>query len=203
MATKDFNTATLTAKVLSAGRINTITNVGDAIYTVPSDRCAKLQTLTLCNTSAGIVNVDVYVVPAGFAYTTTASPTFKASSTTTRTLTVPFHTFLAGQTVLVAISDANYDGTFTITSVTTGAGATIVYTASTTLTQTSTATTGTVAYGAGNQHKIVDTYVLGANDSLTLEGYIEGMMLGEADGIRVKASVTNVLNAILTGVEGA
>jgi hypothetical protein len=147
--------------------------------------------------------VDVYVVPSGFDYTTTASVTFKASGSTTRVLTIPFHTFLAGQTVLVAISDANYDGTFTITSVTAGAGATIIYTASTSLTQSSTASTGTVAYGPGNQHKIVDTYSLGANDSLTLEGYIEGMMLGEGDSIRVKASVTSVVNAILTGVEGA
>lgn len=203
MATKDFNTATLTAKVLYAGRINTTTLVGDAVYTVPSNRCAKLQTLTLCNTDSNARTVDVYVVPSGFAYTTTASVTFKASSTTTRTLTIPFHTFLAGQTVLVAISDANYDGTFTITSVTSGAGATIVYTASPTLTQASTATTGTAAYGAGNQHKIVDTYTLGANDSLTLEGYVEGLMLGEGDGIRVKANVTNVVNVILTGVEGS
>jgi hypothetical protein len=202
VATKDFNTATLTAKLLYSGRINTITLAGDSIYAVPSSRCAKLQTLTLCNTNSSATTVDVYVVPSGFDYTTTASVTFKASSTTTRTLTIPFHTFLAGQTVLVAISDANYNGTYTITSVTTGAGATIVYTASTSVTQSSTASTGTAAYGPGNQHKIVDTFTIGANDSITLEGYVEGLMLGEGDGIRIKPSVTNVVNAILTGVEG-
>jgi hypothetical protein len=123
MATKDFNTAILTAKVFSAGRVATITGTGDAIYTVGASKCAKLQSLTLCSTHSAAVNVDVYVVPNGAT--------------------------------------------------------------------------------AGDSHKIVHTYALGAGDSLTLEGYVEGMMLGEGDIIKVKASVTNVVNAILTGVEGA
>jgi hypothetical protein len=123
MATKDFNTATLTAKVLYAGRVVTTTGTGDAIYTVGANKCAKLQTLTLCSTGAGTYTLDVYVVPSGAT--------------------------------------------------------------------------------AGDQHKIVHGYVMPVGDSLTLEGYVEGMMLGEGDVIKVKASVTNVVNAILTGVEGA
>jgi len=123
VATKDFNTATLTAKVLYANRVATTTGTGDAIYTVGANKCAKLQTLTLCSTSAGFVTMDVYVVPSGAT--------------------------------------------------------------------------------AGDQHKIVHGYVMNAGDSLTLEGYVEGMMLGEGDVIKVKANVTNVVNVILTGVEGA
>lgn len=123
MATKDFNTATLTAKVLNAGRVATTTGTGDAIYTVGTGKCAKLQTLTLCSTHSAAVNVDVYVVPSGAT--------------------------------------------------------------------------------AGDQHKIVNTYSLPIGDSISLEGYVEGMMLGDGDSIKVKASVTNVVNAILTGVEGA
>ena len=123
MATKDFNNALLTAKIFKSGRIAATAGTGDTVYTVGSNKCAKLQTLTLCSTHTSAVNIDVYIVPSGDT--------------------------------------------------------------------------------AGDQHKIVHTYSLPAGDSISLEGYVEGMMLGESDSIRIKASVTNVINAILTGVEGA
>jgi len=63
MSTPAFNTATLTAKLLYSNRCNTTSGTGASIYTVPTDRCVKLQTLSLCNTSGGAVVVDVYVIP--------------------------------------------------------------------------------------------------------------------------------------------
>ncbi|HAM24195.1 MAG TPA: hypothetical protein DCM51_01350 [Actinobacteria bacterium] len=123
MATKDFNTATLTAKVLYANVLTTTTGTGDAIYTVSANRCAKVQTLTLTSTSGSAINVDVYVVPSGAT--------------------------------------------------------------------------------AGNQHKIVNTYSLASGDSLSLKDYVAGLMLGEGDTIYCKAATGSVINAILTGVEGA
>ena len=61
MATKDFNTATLTPDVLYSGRIAaTATN----LYTVQAGQMARLYTLTLCSTNGSAVNIDVYVVPS-------------------------------------------------------------------------------------------------------------------------------------------
>ena len=122
MATKDFNTATLTAKVFYADRATTSTGTGVLVYNVPADRCAKIQTLSIASTHTVAVTIDVYLVPAG------ATP--------------------------------------------------------------------------GDEHKIVAEYSLGIKDTLSLNDYFAGMMLGEDDEIWVKASVINVTNVLLTGVEG-
>jgi hypothetical protein len=55
---------------------------------------------------------------------------------------------------------------------------------------------------AGDQHKIVTGYSLTGGDTLNLTGYVAGMMLGDGDKVWVKASVANVVNAVLTGVDG-
>lgn len=65
MATKDFNTATLTAKTLFANTTTTTTGTGDAVYTVPVNRCAKIATMNLCSIHSSNITVDVYVVPSG------------------------------------------------------------------------------------------------------------------------------------------
>lgn len=123
MATVPFNTATLTAKLLFAGRVTTTSGTGNEIYLVPGSRCAKLQTFTLCNTSGVAVTVDVYIVP---------------------TADVP-----------------------------------------------------------GDQHKIVHSFSLPAGDTQNLTSYVGGLMLGEDDAVWVRASTGSVVNAVLTGVEGA
>lgn len=64
MATKAFNSATLTAKVLASTRLST--TAATAVYTVPANRCAKLSTGTLCNTSTtAAVTVSLAVVQSG------------------------------------------------------------------------------------------------------------------------------------------
>lgn len=123
MATVSFNAATLTSKVLYGNYVTTTTGTGDAIYTVGTGKCAKLQTLTLCSTSGSSINVDVYIVPNGAT--------------------------------------------------------------------------------AGNQHKIVNTLSLASNDTISLNPYVAGLMLGEGDAVWVKAATGSVIAVNLTGVEGA
>lgn len=65
MATKDFNTATLKATSMYGNTPTTTTGTGDAIYTVPSSRCAKLSTLNLCNNHSSAITFDLYIVPSG------------------------------------------------------------------------------------------------------------------------------------------
>lgn len=61
MATKDFNTATLTAKFNNYE----LTTANAVTYAVPASRCAKIQTLSACNRHTSAVTVDIYVVPNG------------------------------------------------------------------------------------------------------------------------------------------
>jgi hypothetical protein len=53
----------------------------------------------------------------------------------------------------------------------------------------------------GAEHKIIATYSLAAGDTLSLNGILQGMMLGEGDFIAAKAATANVINITLTGAE--
>ena len=122
MATPAFNTATLTAKVFKSGAIATTSGTGEAAYSVPASRCAKIQTVSVTSTHGSSVTVDVYVVPNGAT--------------------------------------------------------------------------------AGDEHKVVNGYVLATTDTVSLSQYFAGMMLGEQDVIKVKSSQANGINVVVTGVEG-
>ena len=65
MATVSLNSATLTPKLLFSNLINTTTGIGSAVYTVPTGRCARIYSLSLCNVNTASVVVDIYVVPSG------------------------------------------------------------------------------------------------------------------------------------------
>lgn len=62
MATKDFNTATLTAKYTF---LEPTTTSNTTVYTVPTNATYKVQSLALCNRSASPIVVQVHVVPSG------------------------------------------------------------------------------------------------------------------------------------------
>lgn len=73
--------------------------------------------------------------------TATATVTNRASSTTTRTLTVGSHGFSIGEKVTVSGINANYDGTFYISGVT---GTTFSYVGTSSLAESTTASAGSV-----------------------------------------------------------
>lgn len=62
MATKDFNTATLTAKFTF---LEPTTTNDTTLFTVGTNKVFKIQTLTLCNRHTAAITVQVYVVPSG------------------------------------------------------------------------------------------------------------------------------------------
>lgn len=87
--------------------------------------------------------------PITWTHTDTRSTTVsqRASSGTTRTLTVPSgHAFQAGNDATIAIGNASYDGTYKLTSVT---ATTLVYTAGSSLTEGTTAASGSAFIGDG------------------------------------------------------
>lgn len=64
MATKAFNAATLTAKVLASTRLSTTS--ATAVYTVGASKCAKVSTGTLCNISTtAAVTVSLAIMQSG------------------------------------------------------------------------------------------------------------------------------------------
>ncbi len=64
MATKAFNSATLTAKVLASQQLTSTS--ATAVYTVGASKCAKVATGTLCNTSTtAAVTVTLAIVQSG------------------------------------------------------------------------------------------------------------------------------------------
>lgn len=62
MATKDFNTATLTAKYTF---LEPTTTADTTLYTVPASSTYKVQSLSLCNRHSTTLRVQVYVIPSG------------------------------------------------------------------------------------------------------------------------------------------
>jgi hypothetical protein len=64
MATKDFNTATLTAKFTF---LEPTTTNDTTLFTVGANKTFKIQTLTLCNRHTSAITVQVYVTPSGSA----------------------------------------------------------------------------------------------------------------------------------------
>ena len=62
MATKDFNSATLTSKLTF---LELTTTSDTTLYTVGTGKTFKVSTLTLCNRHTSAVTVQVHVVPSG------------------------------------------------------------------------------------------------------------------------------------------
>jgi 3-oxoacyl-(acyl-carrier-protein) synthase len=52
---------------------------------------------------------------------------------------------------------------------------------------------------ADGTHAVISGYSLGANDTLSLTGYIGGAMLATAEAISVTAGTANVIDVVITG----
>jgi hypothetical protein len=52
-------------------------------------------------------------------------------------------------------------------------------------------------------HTVIAAYPLAPGDTLALQEYIAGHMLGEGDFIAVTASVTSVIDVVITGTEAS
>jgi hypothetical protein len=64
MALKDFNTATLKAKLVF---LELTTTADTTLYTVPANSCFKAQTLSVSSRSGSPLTLDIYVTPVGSA----------------------------------------------------------------------------------------------------------------------------------------
>ncbi|MCW3041541.1 MAG: hypothetical protein JWM31_3446 [Solirubrobacterales bacterium] len=59
---------------------------------------------------------------------------------------------------------------------------------------------GTVGDGT---HRVINSYSLGANDTLPLGDYLGGHMLGDGDKIAVTAGTANAIDVVLSGAVSA